>query len=89
MELEKEHSKKWLSDDRNCGALSPDDEVWTKDIGFPRVRRAGWKQWAIVKPDKAVSVFNIQRFKELYIKQGLNVQFFTDLEEARTWLAHQ
>ncbi len=87
--LEKEHAKKWLSDDRNGGPLSPSDEVWAKEIWFPRVKRAGWKHWAIVQPEKVVGQLNIKRFRATYAEQGINAQLFVSLEEAQKWLLGQ
>jgi hypothetical protein len=87
--LESHRATKWLSDDRNNGALSPADEIWGKDIWFPRVLRAGWKHWAIVQPEKVVGQLNMKRFKETYAKSGLNVQMFSDPELAEKWLVSQ
>ena len=51
-ELMVEHqASKWLSDDRNNGALPADDGMATTDW-TPKVVAAGWKHWAIVLPAK-------------------------------------
>lgn len=87
--IEQHHATKWLSDDRNNGALSPEDEKWGKEVWFPRVLKAGWKHWAIVQPAKIVGQLNIKRFKETYAQAGVNAAIFSDLKEAETWLASQ
>jgi hypothetical protein len=87
--LEANRATKWLSDDRNNSALSPDDEVWGNEVWFPRALRAGWKHWAIVQPEKVVGQLNMRRFKESYSKSGLNAQMFSDPEQAKKWLIEQ
>jgi len=87
--MEKHHATKWLSDDRNNGALSPDDEKWGKEVWFPRALKAGWKHWAIVQPAKIVGQLNIKRFKETYAQAGVNAAMFSDPDEATIWLQTQ
>jgi hypothetical protein len=82
------HAQKWLSDDRNNSALTPEDSEWGINNWSPRVVGAGWKYWAIVMPDKVVGQMNMQRFIEIYAKQGVTVQIFDDPDEALTWLGN-
>jgi len=87
--MEKYKATKWLSDDRSNGVLPPDDEKWGNQVWFPRVRSAGWKHWAIVQPEKAVAKLNMKRLQDTFAQLGINTKIFTDLEEAKTWLASQ
>jgi len=82
----KNNALKWLSDDRNNGALKPDDEEWATKTWFPRVLKAGWKHWAVVQPAKLVGQMNIKRFTETFAKAGVNAQLFTDPDVAKKWL---
>lgn len=77
---------KWLSDDRLNGALKADDEEWAKTDWFPRTLKAGWKDWAVVLPEKIVGQMNLKRFTEDYAKAGINAQIFSDPEVAKKWL---
>jgi hypothetical protein len=87
--LEKHGGNKWLSDDRAHIVLPAEDEEWAKTIWFPRVKAAGWKYWAIVKPEKAIAQLNMKRFIEMYEPLGITARMFSDLEEARSWLHSQ
>jgi hypothetical protein len=80
---------RWLSDDRNNGALTPEDEKWGREVWFPTALKAGWKHWAIVQPAKVVGQLNMKRFKETYAQAGINAQMFSDPDEAMTWLLSQ
>lgn len=87
--LAKTGATKWLSDDRNNGALSREDEQWCKEVWFPKALKAGWKHWAIVQPEKVVGQLNIKRFKETYAQAGINADIFSDLDQAKAWLTRQ
>jgi hypothetical protein len=79
-------AQKWLSDDRANSALPTEDLMWGFEDWFPRVWAAGWKYWAIVMPDKIAGQLNMNRIAKRYIDQGLNVQVFSDPDEALKWL---
>ena len=82
----KRRCTKWLSDDSNNGAVTPDDEKWSQTNWFPRMMKAGWQHWAVLPPTKMVGQMNIKRFADTYRKLGLNARIFTDKDEALTWL---
>jgi hypothetical protein len=82
------NAQKWLSDDRLNSALPPEDAEWGINNWSPRVMGAGWKYWALVMPDKIVGQMNMQRFIDLYAKQGVTVQIFDDPDEALKWLGN-
>jgi hypothetical protein len=52
----------------------------------PRVLKAGWKQWAVVLPQKVLGQMNMQRFIDMYKERGLEVRAFTDPAPALAWL---
>jgi hypothetical protein len=79
-------SVKWLSDDRNNGALPPEVEKWVKDDWFPRMQKLGWKYWALVLPEKIVGQLTVKRHSEEYAKVGITVKMFSDPDEALKWL---
>ena len=87
--LEQYKASKWLSDDRNNGALPPEDLEWNKVVWIPRVVKAGWKYWALVIPEKAVAQMNMKRFQTEFAQAGVTVQTFSDPEVAMEWLVRQ
>ena len=87
--FEKYGATKWLSDDRENSALSPEDGQWATQEWSKLVRAAGWKTWAIVVPDDIMGRLNMIEFVNLYSRQGVRVMVFTKLEEAIEWLDKQ
>jgi len=84
--LEQHRACKWLSDDRDTGATTPDDKEWTATVWVPKVLKAGWKYWALVMPDKVVASMNVKRLKDEFAKSGVTVQTFSDPESGLKWL---
>lgn len=80
-------ARKWLSDDTNNGALPKDDSEWALGVWQPRVMKAGWKYWAIVMPEKVIGQMNMRRWAKTYSEQGIEVEMFSDPDEAMRWLA--
>jgi hypothetical protein len=87
--LKKHNSTKWLSDDRNNGPLTPEDEEWARSVWFPKTIKAGWKHWAIVKPAKVLGQLNMRRYKETYAAAGIQADLFSELDDAMKWLIAQ
>lgn len=87
--LEEKRARKWLSDDRNNSVVPKDVETWSETNWLPQMVAAGWKFWAVVMPATAIAKRNIAKFQEAFASQGVVVQYFTNLEEARKWLAAQ
>lgn len=79
-------AKKWLSDDRRHFIVPPDDERWGRERWFPETISAGWKYWAIVKPERAVANLFLRRLGEAAQLAGVTTRFFAELEPARAWL---
>ncbi len=84
--MKKNGAHKWLSDDRNNSALSPEDTDWGLTVWTPQVMAAGWRYWAVVLPEKAVGQMNMKRFIEDYSTRGIKVQVFSDPDKALKWL---
>lgn len=82
-------AKKWLSDDRNNGALPQDAQEWSAQDWFPRMVKAGWKFWALLVPGTTVGQLSIKRRAEEYSKAGVTTQVFSDAEAAQKWLEAQ
>lgn len=87
--MRKYGGSKWLSDDRENSALSPEDTTWSMINWFPRAKAAGWKIWALVVPDNILAQMNLKEFVDSYYEQGLRIMVFVDPVEARAWLDEQ
>lgn len=80
---------KWLSDDRNYGAILPDDKKWGDEVWRPRVLAAGWKFWAMVLPEKVTGQMNIKKMVDEYKELGLVTRVVSDPKVAMNWLLSQ
>ena len=87
--LEEHKAIKWLSDDRRNSMLPPDDMDWASANWRPRVISAGWKFWALVVPEEMLARFTMQRAVNTAFEEGLRIQAFSKLDEAKTWLEQQ
>ncbi|MDX1992171.1 MAG: STAS/SEC14 domain-containing protein [bacterium] len=87
--LKKNGATKWLSDDRNYGELSHDDVMFGLQDWGPRTAAAGWKFWALVVPESMAGRASMQAVVQAYWEMGVRVAIFTNVEDARAWLAKQ
>lgn len=87
LELLQEHKvRKWLSDDREGGALPKAHHDWGDQVWAPRAIAAGWTHWALLPPREALGSANMRRLVEAYAKRGVTVEVFSDLHRAHQWL---
>jgi hypothetical protein len=77
---------KWLSDDRLHYILPQEDQQWAGNEWFPSTRQAGWRYWAIAKPEKAVVDLYLRRFAAAWSASGVLTELFTTPEEGMAWL---
>jgi hypothetical protein len=87
--LTKHKATKWLSDDRSNAVLRPEDVEWSHQHWFPQTALAGWKFWAIVRPDKMVGQVTMKNLATTYGKYGITSKSFTDPKDAMWWLESQ
>jgi hypothetical protein len=80
---------KWLSDDRNGGALPKSHHEWGDRVWAPDAIAAGWQHWGLVLPNDLLHNANMQKLARLYASQGVTVQVFSDPDEAFRWLRQQ
>lgn len=76
----------WLSDERANCSLPFEDADWARTVWFPRVQRAGWKNWAIVLPKHVIGQMNMKRLISIYSALGISTQTFEDPDTALRWL---
>jgi hypothetical protein len=87
--FEKYGATKWLSDDRGNTVLAQDDQKWGHDVWFPEMVKAGWKHWAIVRPEKVLARLTMEKLTREYGAAGVTAQFFEDPNAAMKWLDSQ
>lgn len=91
LDLIRDHgATKWLSDDRNGGALPKSHHDWGGSVWAPQVIAAGWKYWGLVlPPNDLLHTANMQKLSRLYASQGVTVEVFSDPDDAFRWLRLQ
>lgn len=77
---------KWLSDDRQNAALTPEDVEFSLSDWGPRAAQAGWKYWALVVPQEMAGRASMRDVIEAFHNLGVRVMVFTDLDAAHQWL---
>jgi hypothetical protein len=87
--LIKNKATKWLSDDRANAVLRPEDVDWSHHHWFPKTALAGWKYWAIVRPEKTVGQVTMKGLADEYGKYGITSKSFANPDDAMLWLASQ
>ena len=87
--LQKHRATKWLSDHRSNSVLRPEDVEWSHQHWFPQTALAGWKFWAIVRPEKMVGQVTMKGLAATYGKYGITSKSFTDPKDAMWWLESQ
>jgi cytosine/adenosine deaminase-related metal-dependent hydrolase len=86
-ELLQEHgATKWLSDNREVNAHSPEDTEWINTDWLPRAVAAGWKYWALVVPYDTIARMNMKKFVEAFYEMGVRVMVFEHVGDAMDWL---
>jgi hypothetical protein len=84
--LLKYRATKWLSDDRLHFVLPQEDQEWSAAVWFPATQLAGWRYWAIVKPERAVADLYLRRLATGWSAAGVVTELFTMPETAFLWL---
>ena len=80
---------KWLSDDRSYAPLPKEDIEWGREVWTPKALAAGFRHWAIVMPESVTGKMSHRRMVQEYADIGLNVNVFSDVDEAMEWLEAQ
>ncbi len=80
---------KWLSDDRNGGALPQSHHEWGDNFWAPQAVKAGWKYWGLVLRSDLLHSANMRKLARAYAAKGVTVEVFTDPDEAFHWLRQQ
>ncbi len=84
--MEERGATKWLSDDRKNTVAIPEDLKWADEVWHPRVAKAGFRYWAIVKPMTEVAAMQMKDVQARRKKEGIEVERFETVEDALAWL---
>jgi hypothetical protein len=84
--LQEYGAAKWLSDNREVTAHSPEDTEWINTDWLPRAIAAGWKYWALVVPYDTIARMNMKEFVEAFYEMGVWVMVFEHVGDAMYWL---
>ena len=81
---------KWLSDDREfLGAVAHEDWQWcdTEFLGHGIWER--WKYSAIVMPEALLAKISLQSLVGYFASKGVEAMYFSDFNEAETWIGEK
>jgi hypothetical protein len=81
------HGSRWLADCRRQRVLKPSDQEWGDTVWLPQALAAGLKRFAVVLPSSILATMNLKDKEGIMRTQGLDVEYFATVEEAREWLA--
>jgi hypothetical protein len=79
-------ASKWLLDGRELRAVVEADQRWLADDWVPRMRGAGVRHTAIVRPKSEIATVGIERVQATHNLNSQQRRVFTTLEEAEEWL---
>ena len=80
---------KWLSDNRLVFVLPQEDQEWAETEWVPQTMKAGWRYWAIVRPESAVADLYIRRLAATRNATGVRTELFTTPEAGMDWLTKE
>lgn len=80
------HCIKWLSDDRNIGVVSKEDAAWTREVWYKKLAKAGWKYWALVRPDSTIGKITFKNSIKQVNDPNMQMKIFYTPETALEWL---
>jgi hypothetical protein len=83
------HTPFWVTDMRNQGAISPEDQKWMVTTIFPEAHRNGLIKIAgIYSPDQFNDDYR-SRIMEVARQLGVHLLFFTSRKTAEAWIEEQ
>jgi hypothetical protein len=81
------HSTRQLSNIEEMGVLTPEIQKWLHDDWFPKAKHAGLKHLVFVVPKSVFGKWSMNAVtKDDGLVHGIDIQYFSTLEQARSWL---
>ncbi len=80
------NSSKLLADIKEMKLIGLDDQLWINNDFLPRAIKSGFKTVAVIEPEDHFNKVAVASIVDKIDAEILNVKFFPDLEDAKTWL---
>jgi len=77
---------KVLADIKDMKIIAMEDQQWLNEEFLPRATTFGFKAIAIVKPDYYFNHVAVETISYKVDKDKLTINFFDNIEDAKTWL---
>ena len=84
--LIKYNGSKVLADIRDMTLIGMEDQQWINEVFLPRATKFGFKAIAIIKPRSYFNKVAVETISYKVDKEKLTINFFDNIEEARSWL---
>lgn len=84
--LIKHGASKVLADIRDMTLIGMEDQQWINEVFLPRATKFGFKAIAIIKPRNYFNKIAVETISYKVDKEKLTINFFDNIEDARTWL---
>ncbi|OJJ17845.1 hypothetical protein BKI52_28720 [marine bacterium AO1-C] len=78
-------ANKWISDMRNGGVISIDNQKWLKEEMVPKAVRSGLRRVALVVSKDIFNLFYAKNIKNT-LQESFQSKYFDDVEKAYQWL---
>ncbi len=85
--VETEKCSNWLADLRKMEVIAPEDEAWSNENWFPRGLAGGIKKMALIPSEDVFNSLSVDSIMSKVEGIGLVIHYFSNVEEARQWLA--
>lgn len=83
------HANKIIADNSKVAVVSIENQNWLTNDWFPRALKEGFKYSAVVVNDDFYVNYAVKRIEKNIKDDSFQVNYFTDFEEAKAWLASQ
>jgi signal transduction histidine kinase len=80
------HTPYWISDIRNQGVVSADDQRWMLQTIYPEANKNGLVQTALIYNPQNFSTEYMARIQAAADGLGINLQFFDNRKDADAWI---
>ncbi len=78
----------YLADLRNFKGASPKNQLWVRDVWFPKAYKAGLRTIAFLFAEDVFAKFSIETVISGKYAKKVNLQKFKTFEEAEKWLSN-
>ena len=84
--LIKHGASKVLADIKDMTLIGMEDQQWINDVFLPRATEFGFKAIGIIKPRNYFNKIAVEAISYKVDKEKLTINFFDNIEDARTWI---